>query len=132
MIGEATQSKRLVLASSQSQSSALLFGVPSDTSPVAASPGPATPSPKSLSLVLIDEADIVFEDDKGFESAVLSLIESAKCPVVITANSTNINIASHLIQPLVFVKPPINDVLLRLEVRHGRGCTCTGTCTVFP
>jgi hypothetical protein len=79
---EATQSKRLVLSASQSLDN---FWAPVPA-PVPVSPVP-TSEPHALSLILLDEADIVFEDDKGFEAAMISLIDAAKCPIVLTSNS---------------------------------------------
>jgi hypothetical protein len=84
LIGEATQSRRLVLSTQQgaSQTPEPGGGFPSSD---AASQEPS----KGLSLILFDEADVVFDDDKGFESAVHSLMETAKCPIILTVNGAN-------------------------------------------
>ncbi|XP_059053943.1 enhanced level of genomic instability 1 isoform X2 [Achroia grisella] len=41
------------------------------------------------SLILIDDADIVFEQDDGFCSAIMQLIQSSKRPVILIASSTS-------------------------------------------
>ncbi|KAI9105949.1 hypothetical protein DFS34DRAFT_589226 [Phlyctochytrium arcticum] len=38
-------------------------------------------------LILLEEVDILFEDDKGFWKAVLDLLQKARCPVIFTSNS---------------------------------------------
>lgn len=53
---------------------------------VTAPNGTASPSPSALVLVF-EEVDIVFDEDKGFFAALRSLIVSSKRPVVLTCNS---------------------------------------------
>ncbi len=112
MIGEATQSKRLVLgkplfAPSAVNPAAVVERSVSerddgqrdgdDAEPAAGSgDGGDSGSPvvapeplkkkKGLSLILFEEVDVVFEQDKGFEAAVLHLMETAKCPIVLTCH----------------------------------------------
>ncbi|GMF21367.1 unnamed protein product [Phytophthora fragariaefolia] len=38
----------------------------------------------SLSLVLFEDVDLVFEEDKGFLNAVCSIAKHSKCPIVVT------------------------------------------------
>ncbi|KAI9905256.1 hypothetical protein PsorP6_013803 [Peronosclerospora sorghi] len=38
----------------------------------------------SLSLVMFEDIDVVFEEDKGFYNAVCSIAKHSKCPIVIT------------------------------------------------
>uniref|UniRef100_A0A7S2W5G9 EF-hand domain-containing protein n=1 Tax=Mucochytrium quahogii TaxID=96639 RepID=A0A7S2W5G9_9STRA len=38
------------------------------------------------SLILVDEVDTVFEEDKGFHQWVRSLVHKTKCPVIVTCN----------------------------------------------
>ncbi|KUF95934.1 ATPase family AAA domain-containing protein 5 [Phytophthora nicotianae] len=42
------------------------------------------PTVASLSLVLFEDVDLVFDDDKGFLNAVCSIAKHSKCPIVVT------------------------------------------------
>ncbi|CAI5724363.1 unnamed protein product [Hyaloperonospora brassicae] len=42
------------------------------------------PTAASLSLVMFEDADLIFDEDKGFLSAVCSIAKHAKCPIVVT------------------------------------------------
>ncbi|EEY68608.1 uncharacterized protein PITG_17728 [Phytophthora infestans T30-4] len=42
------------------------------------------PTAASLSLVLFEDVDLVFDDDKGFLNAVCSIAKHSKCPIVVT------------------------------------------------
>jgi hypothetical protein len=93
LIGEATQSRRLVLGSTPTPvaSQSMFGGAPNEVSRCGSDGGPLMEEPvvKGLSLILFDEADVVFEDDSGFEAAVQSLIETAKCPIILTCHRTS-------------------------------------------
>jgi hypothetical protein len=42
-------------------------------------------------MILIDDADILFEDDdKGFWGSLLYIISSAKCPIILTCTGIKI------------------------------------------
>ncbi|XP_053606359.1 enhanced level of genomic instability 1 [Plodia interpunctella] len=42
-----------------------------------------------MSLILIDDADIVFEQDDGFCSAIVQLVQSSKRPVILISSTTS-------------------------------------------
>ncbi|KAL7999907.1 putative P-loop containing nucleoside triphosphate hydrolase [Plasmopara halstedii] len=42
------------------------------------------PTAASLSLVLFEDVDLVFDDDKGFLCAICSIAKHSKCPIVVT------------------------------------------------
>ncbi|KAG6611115.1 ATPase family AAA domain-containing protein 5 [Phytophthora cinnamomi] len=42
------------------------------------------PTAASLSLVLFEDVDLVFDEDKGFLNAVCSIAKHSKCPIVVT------------------------------------------------
>lgn len=41
----------------------------------------------SLNLILIDDADIVFDDDVGMYQGIAALVKSSKCPIILTMTS---------------------------------------------
>lgn len=55
----------------------------------------------AMSLILIDDADIVFDQDDGFSSAIAQLVQSSKRPVVLVTASLS---CSHLQRFLQFGK----------------------------
>lgn len=50
---------------------------------------------KKISLILIEDADVVFEQDDGFVNAINQLIATSKRPVILTASDIN---ANHLLK----------------------------------
>lgn len=55
----------------------------------------------AMSLILIDDADIVFDQDDGFSSAIAQLVQSSKRPVVLVTASLS---CSHLQRFLQYAK----------------------------
>lgn len=45
----------------------------------------------------------MFEDDKGFWSAVTSFINNAKCPIIMTSNGKNNEIQQSAVNPIMHI-----------------------------
>lgn len=74
------------------------------------------------SLILIEEADILFEEDKGFWPAVVELVAESKRPVVITCNDLELVPVHDLPvqEVLEFHSPSLGDAVPWLQVIAAR------------
>ncbi|XP_058828825.1 enhanced level of genomic instability 1 [Topomyia yanbarensis] len=77
-----------------------------------------TGSSKKLSLILVEDADIVFEQDEGFIAAINQLIATSKRPIVLTTTDPNCQHLSRYISNNVirYVAPGIANVAKLLSI----------------
>jgi DNA polymerase III delta prime subunit len=121
MLSEATQSRR-VLAGAWAASTSTAAGTgpgtddggcivvdddPSD--PSAAGAGAGTGADAGASIILVEDVDVLFaDDDRGFWAALAAVAETARRPIIFTANTPDPYIPAALrYQRLAFRAPPV-------------------------
>ena len=80
--GASSKRQRTGLSKGATAVAAVGVGV---TAPLAA---PVRQPKSKLNLVLFEEADVLFPSDRGFARAVANLLKTARCPIILTCNST--------------------------------------------
>ncbi|KAG2232211.1 hypothetical protein INT48_003901, partial [Thamnidium elegans] len=65
------------------------------------------------SLILLEEVDLLFEDDKAFWSSIIELSQKSKRPIVMTCNDPDqVPFESLYLQVILEMKPPTDNELL--------------------
>ncbi|EEB08975.2 DNA replication factor C complex subunit Elg1 [Schizosaccharomyces japonicus yFS275] len=64
------------------------------------------------SLILLEEVDILFNEDRGFWQAVSTLTQKSKRPVIMTCNSTDLIPASFLLEDHIIEFSQVPSILL--------------------
>ncbi|KAI8364050.1 P-loop containing nucleoside triphosphate hydrolase protein [Blakeslea trispora] len=65
------------------------------------------------SLILLEEVDLLFEEDKGFWTSVIELAQKSKRPIIMTCNNLDqIPLDNLCLQIILDIKPPPDNELL--------------------
>ncbi|CEP06795.1 hypothetical protein [Parasitella parasitica] len=76
-------------------------------------PPVSTPPPTKQSLILLEEVDVLFEEDKGFWASVVELSQNSKRPIIMTCNDAEqVPIENMSLQVIIDMKPPTENELL--------------------
>ncbi|XP_072168365.1 uncharacterized protein [Diadema setosum] len=87
------------------------------------------PKTTATSLILFDEVDIIFDEDKGFLSAITSLMESTKRPIVLTTSDPRFAYTlPGRFEELKFKKPPVSSLTKHLQLM----CLAENVCVSEP
>lgn len=74
-----------------------------------------TLTPANKIIILFEDVDIVFDEDRGFISTILQLAETAKRPIILTSNKKNPMLPQVLAQVILEFKHPSSEELLSLS-----------------
>ncbi|KAL5253848.1 hypothetical protein ACHWQZ_G013581 [Mnemiopsis leidyi] len=70
---------------------------------------------EKLSLIVLEEIDIAFEEDRGFLAAIVALTQVAKRPIILTSNDPNIVLPTDSEFLVLNFKPPkLESVILNM------------------
>ncbi|XP_032234369.2 ATPase family AAA domain-containing protein 5 isoform X2 [Nematostella vectensis] len=70
---------------------------------------------KAASLILFEEVDVIFEEDRSFWAAVNSFMRNTKCPIIMTSNDVHVGCDGRYEQ-LLFKLPSINLLSAHLQL----------------
>lgn len=76
-------------------------------------PGQPQSNKQKQSLILLDDVDILFEEDKQFWSGVIALLEHSKRPVIMTCtNDSTVPISELELEDIVRMTSPPSDIVV--------------------